>query len=77
MKKQPIFFMAGFPRAGTTLLMNILNQNPQLHGTPTSGLIGSVLQIRDNWRASDIYKSNSEEYIYSKITKAFQKHHHL
>ena len=67
MEKQQVLFMAGFPRAGTTLLMNILNQNPQFYGTPTSGLIGSVINLRDNWRSSDIYKSNSEEYIYPKI----------
>ena len=60
--------MSGFPRAGTTLLMNILDQNPLFHGTPTSGLIGSVVNLRDNWRGSDIYKSNREEYIYPKIS---------
>jgi len=67
MGKQTVFFMSGFPRAGTTLLMNILNQNPLFYGTPTSGLIGSVINLRDNWRNSDIYKSNREEYIYPKI----------
>lgn len=67
MSRQTVFFMSGFPRAGTTLLMNILNQNPIFHGTPTSGLIGSVISLRDNWRGSDIYKSNPEEYIYPKI----------
>ena len=64
---QRVLFMSGFPRAGTTLLMNILDQNPLFHGTPTSGLIGSVVNLRDNWRGSDIYKSNREEYIYPKI----------
>ncbi|MFW6219265.1 MAG: sulfotransferase [bacterium] len=59
--------MAGFPRAGSTLLSNILNQNPEFLGTATSGLIGTFINVRDNWRQSDIYKSNPEEYIYSKI----------
>jgi sulfotransferase len=68
MEKQNVLFMAGFPRAGTTLLMNILAQNSKFHATPTSGLIGSLLSIRDNWRGSDIYKSNGEEYIYPKIS---------
>jgi sulfotransferase len=67
MAEQKVLFMSGFPRAGTTLLMNILAQNPKFHGTPTSGLIGSVVNLRDNWRNSDIYKSNREEYIYPKI----------
>jgi sulfotransferase len=59
--------MAGFPRAGSTLLMNILAQNPYFHGTPTSGLIGTVTGVRDGWRQNDIYKSNGEEYIYPRI----------
>lgn len=67
MGKQDVYFMAGFPRAGSTLLMNILNQNPKMLGTPTSGLITSVINIRDNWRANDIYKSNEETYVFSKI----------
>jgi sulfotransferase len=67
-KKQKVLFMAGFPRAGSTLLMNILDQNPQFHGTPTSGLISSIGSIRDNWKGNDIYKSNGEDYIYPKIT---------
>lgn len=66
-KKQKILFCAGFPRAGSTLLMNILAQNPKFFPTPTSGLISSVSLIRDNWKANDIYKSNGEEYIYPKI----------
>jgi hypothetical protein len=59
--------MAGFPRAGSTLLMNIFAQNPKMHPTPTSGLIASVTGIRDTWKGNDIYKSNGEDYIYPKI----------
>lgn len=55
--------MAGFPRAGSTLLANILTQNNKLYPTPTSGLVGSVINLKDNWRNSDIYKSSGEEYI--------------
>lgn len=66
-KKQKVLFMGGFPRAGSIIMANILAQNPKLFPTPTSGLVGSVYQIRDNWRQNDIYKSNGEEYIYPKI----------
>lgn len=66
-KKQNVLFMGGFPRAGSTLLANILNQNPKFHGTATSGLVGSVINVRDNWRQSDIYRANPEEYLYPKI----------
>jgi len=68
MNKQEVLFMSGFPRAGSTILMNILNQNPKFHGTPTSGLISSVMQLKENWGKSALYLSNGEEYIYPRIT---------
>ena len=33
-----IHFVSGLPRAGSTLLMNLLAQHPQVHATATSGL---------------------------------------
>jgi len=33
-----IVFVSGLPRAGSTLLMNLLAQNPKVHSTATSGL---------------------------------------
>jgi len=65
--KQSIFFISGFPRAGSTLLMNILAQNPKFHGTPTSGLITSLISVRENWKINNVYLSNSESYVYPRI----------
>lgn len=64
--KQDIFFMSGFPRAGSTLLMQILAQNPRFHPTPTSGLISSVVQVRNNWR-SENHLAAPENYVYPRI----------
>lgn len=44
-----LHFIAGFPRAGSTLLCNILNQNPRFHATSTSGILEIVLAIRNQW----------------------------
>ena len=33
-----VHFVSGLPRAGSTLLMNLLAQNPKVHATATSGL---------------------------------------
>lgn len=65
--KQKIFFMCGFPRAGSTLLMNILVQNSQFHGTATSGLIMSLINLKENWTKNENYMSNDEEYVHHKI----------
>ena len=35
-KNKKIFFLAGFPRSGNTLLTSILNQNPDICCTPNS-----------------------------------------
>jgi len=64
---QEILFMAGFPRAGSTLLMNILAQNPKFHATATSGLVSNIIQTRDNWVKIENHLSNDEEYIYRKM----------
>ncbi len=42
-------FLGGLPRSGSTLLANILNQNPRFHATPTSGLLEMLLIVRNNW----------------------------
>lgn len=44
-----IHFIAGLPRSGSTLLCNILNQNPRFHATSTSGILEIVLAIRNQW----------------------------
>jgi sulfotransferase len=48
MKKQ-FYFISGLPRSGSTLLANILAQNPRFHTTSTSGLSELVLGIRNSW----------------------------
>lgn len=42
-------FLDGLPRAGSTLLCNILNQNPLIHATQTSGCMDVLFGIRNNW----------------------------
>lgn len=33
------YFISGLPRSGSTLLANILAQNPRFHATATSGIL--------------------------------------
>lgn len=44
-----IHFISGLPRSGSTLLCNILNQNPKFNATSTSGILDIVLAIRNQW----------------------------
>jgi len=63
MEKQMIF-MSGLPRSGSTLLCNILAQNPEIFTSATSSLIDVVTSIKNGWnqlagmRAMSIEKSN-------------------
>lgn len=42
-------FISGLPRAGSTLLANILAQNPRFHPTQTSGLVDVMFLVRNHW----------------------------
>lgn len=49
MTDKTIHFIAGLPRSGSTLLCNILNQNPKFNATSTSGILEIILAIRNQW----------------------------
>jgi len=53
MSDKPIYFLAGLPRSGSTLLANILLQHPHLHVTPTSGILDMLVQVRNHWDRND------------------------
>lgn len=42
-------FVAGMPRSGSTLLCNILGQNPRFNVTSTSGIMDIMFSVRNNW----------------------------
>jgi len=44
-----IHFIAGMPRAGSTLLCNILAQNPRFQVTATSGILETLFIMRKSW----------------------------
>jgi len=61
-----IYFVAGLPRSGSTLLMNILGQNPDFYVTPTSGILDSLVQVKNNWDKNDANRArerNENELI--------------
>ncbi len=53
----PLYVVAGLPRSGSTLLMNILGQNPRFHVTPTSGILDSLVQIRNSWDKNEAFRA--------------------
>jgi sulfotransferase len=47
--QRTIHLIAGLPRAGSTLLCNLLAQNPRFHATSTSGIISIMRAVRVRW----------------------------
>jgi len=58
---QTIFYQSSLPRAGSTLLQNIIGQNPQFHVTPTSGMIDLMLGARIGYNQNQEAKAGDKK----------------
>lgn len=56
-----IFFQSSLPRAGSTLLQNIIGQNPQFHVTPTSGVAKLITGLSRSFAFNEDFK-NEKDY---------------
>lgn len=56
-----IHFISGLPRAGSTLLCNILAQNPRFHATATSGIMDIMFGVRNNWDNLVEFRAHPDE----------------
>jgi sulfotransferase len=69
-------FVAGLPRSGSTLLMNILGQNPDFYVTPTSGILDILVMIRNHWNQNILFKTipweESEKMLVQVLRHAMQ-----
>ena len=65
---EKIFFNASLPRSGSTLLQNVLMQNPEIYATPTSGVVEFLLEARSIYSTSDAFKAQDPK----EMEKAFQ-----
>ena len=70
---EKIFYQSSLPRAGSTLLQNILAQNPDIYATPTSGVLELVFAARANYTDSPEFKAQDPELMKTAF-QAFCKH---
>lgn len=61
-----IHFLGGLPRSGSTLLANILHQNPRFHATATSGVLSLLNMIRTGWERLSEFKAADQEDMRAK-----------
>jgi len=60
---EKIFFQSSLPRAGSTLLQNILGQNPDFYVTPTSGVLELLFAARQNYTTDNAFKAQNPELM--------------
>mgnify|MGYP001442519098 FL=1 len=60
---EQIFFQSSLPRAGSTLLQNILGQNPDFYVTPTSGVLELLFAARGNYTTDVGFKTQDPDLM--------------
>tara|TARA_R110001592_G_scaffold2601_2_gene15040 strand:+ start:2331 stop:3137 length:807 start_codon:yes stop_codon:yes gene_type:complete len=58
---EQIFFQSSLPRAGSTLLQNIMGQNPDFYVTPTSGIMSLIQSTKDTFNNNPDFKAQDKE----------------
>tara|TARA_B100001093_G_scaffold277331_2_gene265045 strand:+ start:1814 stop:2632 length:819 start_codon:yes stop_codon:yes gene_type:complete len=60
---EEIFFQSSLPRAGSTLLQNILGQNPDFYVTPTSGVLELLYAARQNYTNDNAFRAQDSKLM--------------
>ena len=64
--------IAGLPRAGSTLLCQILNSNPNFHVTPTSGVLDMLKIMRSQFSQNPTWRAQDRLKIYENFRMGLQ-----
>jgi len=60
---EQLFFQSSLPRAGSTLLQNIIAQNPDFYATPTSGVLELIFAARANYTESPEFQAQDVDLM--------------
>ena len=60
---EKIFFNSSMPRSGSTMISNIIGQNPDFYVTPTSGVLELIYASRSNYTDSPEFKAQDSELM--------------
>lgn len=61
MPVERIFYNSSLPRSGSTLLQNVMMQNPKIYSTPTSGVGELLLSSRTIYSSGDAFKAQDPD----------------
>jgi sulfotransferase len=75
LRSKSFYFMAGLPRAGSTLLSSILNQNPRFYSGPSSPVLSTMYAVENHLMNDELYhgypKPEQAHQIISNIIRQF------
>ena len=74
--KKKMYFVAGLPRSGSTMIQCILRQNPQVHAEPVSSLAVCFNSIYSNWDNVEANKEFSNEKAKSNVLRGILQNYH-
>jgi hypothetical protein len=60
--KKTVHFLCGIPRSGSTVLGDILNQNPIVHTSTNSHLVNILDDLASSWHNQKLLVENDSEY---------------
>ncbi len=63
------YFLSTIPRSGSTLLCNVLAQNPAIHATQTSGCADVMFGVRNNWDNLIEHKAHPDQEAERRVLK--------
>jgi sulfotransferase len=69
-EEKKIYFISGLPRAGSTLLANILAQNPRFHATHTNAIADVMFGVRNQWNNLVEFKAHPDEEAKKRVLHA-------
>lgn len=67
-----LFFISGLPRSGSTLLANLIGQNPGNHVTPTNDLVELIVGLQESWVSCESFRAQGVEKLVPRISNSIK-----
>lgn len=74
--KKTYYFMSGLPRAGSTLLSSILNQNPNVHSGPSSPVVSTMLMLEGHLSNDELFRAFPKNEQAAKIISSVMENYY-
>jgi sulfotransferase len=74
--RKTLYFMAGLPRSGSTLLSSLLNQNPRFYSGPSSPVTGLMMLLQDQILNDELYRAFPKPAQASELVASVIQHYY-